>query len=346
MGITITAYDSDKNGIGVDVLGYISKFDSTFVPSGRGQFSGKDGMSGKQYALFDAKATGVVFDAGKSNWAYDVTTHQVTGSISALRFGTSTKLNSASSTFSQATDLKISGLGLENSKDANDLRAGLTAADTKGLLDLLKKNSISFVGSTGKDVFKSFDKNDSLNGGAGDDTLDAQGGNDIVKGGTGDDKLSGGAGDDVVNGEAGNDTLSGGTGNDKLYGSTGHDRLIGNAGNDTLSGDAENDWLNGGAGNDTLIGGVGNDILIGGEGKDTFVFRKGSGIDKILDFQAGSSTSGDVLSLDKTVLSSFNAVKAAATDIADGVLIKFGTGSILLEGVEKSELHANDFLFV
>ena len=62
--------------------------------------------------------------------------------------------------------------------------------------------------------------------------------------------------------------------------------------------------------------------------------------------EAGSSTTGDVLSLDKTVLASFTAVKAAATDTLDGVLIKFGTGSILLEGVEKADLHANDFFFV
>lgn len=346
MGITITAYDTDKNGTGIDVLSYLSKFDTTFTPTGRGAFSGADGMSGKQYAITDAAKTGLVFDAGKTDWAYDMGSHTVSGSLSALRFGTNTVLDNATHTFKQTTDLKISGLGLETSAAANELRSGLSATDTSGLLALLKKNSINFVGSTGKDVFKSFDKNDTLDGGAGDDTLYGQGGNDTIKGGTGNDKLDGGLGDDTLYGQDGNDTLSGGAGIDKLYGGNGNDKLLGGAGNDTLNGDAGNDTLNGGAGNDTLIGGIGNDTLIGGAGKDTFIFKAGSGVDKVLDFDAGASTAGDILQLDKSVLSSFNAVKAAAVDTVDGVLIKFGTGSILLEGVEKADLHANDFFFV
>lgn len=317
MTINISVADVNKDGTGVDVLAYLAKFDSSFAAAGRGSFSGANGMSGKQYAVLDAQKTGVVFDAGKTDWAYDMSTHQVSGSLSALRFGTATTLDTTKRVFTQSTELKISGLGLEASADA--LRSGLTSSDTKGLLDLLKKNSISFSGSTGNDVFKGFGMNDTLNGGAGNDTL---------------------------YGEGGNDTIKGGAGNDKLYGGIGNDALYGNAGNDLLSGGAGNDKLNGGAGNDTLYGDAGNDILVGGGGRDTFVFKSGSGKDAILDFEAGSSTTGDVLSLDKAVLASFTAVKAAATDTIDGVLIKFGTGSILLEGVEKADLHANDFFFV
>lgn len=319
MTINISVADINKDGTGVDVLAYLAKFDSSFAAAGMGSFSGADRMSGKQYAALNAQNTGVVFDAGKTDWAYNMGTHQVSGSLSALRFGTSTKLDTTKHVFTQSTELKISGLGLEASAEANALRSGLTSSDTKGLLDLLKKNSISFSGSTGNDVFKSFGMNDTLNGGAGNDTLYGEGGNDTVKGGAGNDKLYGGIGNDALYGNAGNDILSGGTGNDKL---------------------------NGGAGNDTLYGDAGNDILVGGAGKDTFVFKSGSGKDTVLDFEAGSSTTGDVLSLDKTVLASFTAVKAAATDTLDGVLIKFGTGSILLEGVEKADLHANDFFFV
>ncbi|MCV9963320.1 hypothetical protein OIU34_15545 [Pararhizobium sp. BT-229] len=319
MTINISVTDVNKDGTGIDVLAYLAKFDSSFVATGRGAFSGTDGISGKQYAAVDAKNAGVVFDAGKTDWAYDMSSHQVSGSLSALRFGTSTTLDATKHVFTQSTDLKISGLGLETSAEANALRSGLTSSDTTGLLDLLKKNSISFSGSTGNDVFKSFGLNDVLDGGAGNDVLSGEGGNDSLKGGAGNDKINGGIGNDTLYGNAGNDVLNGSTGNDKL---------------------------NGGAGTDTLQGGSGNDILLGGAGKDTFIFATGSGKDTVLDFDAGSSTSGDILSLDKAVLASFTAVKAAATDTADGVLIKFGTGSILLEGVEKADLHANDFFFV
>jgi hypothetical protein len=169
-------------------------------------FSGANGMSGKQYAALDANSAGVVFDAGKTDWAYDMSTHQVGGSLNGLRFGTSTKLDATKQVFTQSTDLKISGLGLETSTDANALRSGLTSSDTKGLLDLLKNDSISFSGSTGNDVFKSFGKSDTLSGGKGNDTLYGEGGNDTIKG------------------DAGNDTLYGGTGNDVLSGGTGTGR--------------------------------------------------------------------------------------------------------------------------
>lgn len=301
MTINISVTDVNKDGTGVNVLAYLAKFDSSFTPAGRGSFSGSSGLSGKQYAALDAKGTGVVFDAGKTDWAYDMATHQVGGSLDGLRFGTSTKLDTGKQVFTQSTDLKISGLSLETSADANALRSSLTSSDTKGLLALLKKDSISFSGSTGNDVFKGFGKGD---------------------------------------------TLSGGKGNDTLYGEGGNDTIKGDAGNDILNGGAGNDILTGGSGNDRLTGGTGNDTLAGGAGKDTFIFKAGSGKDTIYDFQAGKSTAGDVLSLDKSVLASFTAVKAAAVDTADGVLIKFGTGSILLEGVDKADLHANDFFFV
>ncbi len=83
-------------------------------------------------------------------------------------------------------------------------------------------------------------------------------------------------------GGLGNDVFdaSGVTSGVDMWGQWGNDVLIGGAGNDTLMGD---EWLPGG-GNDWLDGGAGNDWLEGGNGDDTFVFRAGSGMDTVEDF--------------------------------------------------------------
>ncbi|MBE8952002.1 MAG: hypothetical protein SR1Q7_02520 [Quinella sp. 1Q7] len=55
--------------------------------------------------------------------------------------------------------------------------------------------------------------------------------------------------------------------------------------NDILKAGSGNDFLDGDSGNDTLEGGKGNDSLTGGDGADTFVYTKGDGNDKILDYE-------------------------------------------------------------
>ena len=94
-------------------------------------------------------------------------------------------------------------------------------------------------------------------------------GNDYLDGTIGDDTLYGGAGNDTINGRAGDDLLEGGSGGDRLTGGRG------------------NDIMSGGSGNDRLTGGPGNDALSGGPGRDVFVFEKGEGRDRILDFTLG-----------------------------------------------------------
>lgn len=86
----------------------------------------------------------------------------------------------------------------------------------------------------------------------------------------------------------GNDTFAGGNGDDVMYGF---------AGNDVLSGGGGNDSLAGGQGSDAIGGGVGADALHGGSGRDTFIFAATadsnlSGMDSILDFQAGADWIG------------------------------------------------------
>ncbi len=81
-------------------------------------------------------------------------------------------------------------------------------------------------------------------------------------------------------------------------------------------------------------------------GADTFIIKSGQGIDKITDFEAGSAGT-DVIQLDKAVLKSFATVLSHATETRAGdLVIKYGAGSITLEGIAKADLHASDFLFV
>jgi hypothetical protein len=152
MTITISATDINGDGQGINVEAYLSTFESTFAPTGRGQFSGADGISGKEYAMSATNAYGVVLTAEDSApWSYSMTTHTVTGSLDALRFGSTTTLDTATRSFSQATDLSISGLDL-GSDAANVVRASLSGSSSDEVIALLKSDSLSFNGSAGSDT--------------------------------------------------------------------------------------------------------------------------------------------------------------------------------------------------
>ncbi len=110
------------------------------------------------------------------------------------------------------------------------------------------------------------------------------GGDDIIIGVEGDDTMFGGSGRDQMFGGGGNDELVGRDGDDRLYGGRGRDLLRGDDGNDTLYGQDGNDHLSGGEGDDVLIGGRGNDGMYGRSGDDTYVYRRGDGIDSIVDW--------------------------------------------------------------
>lgn len=88
-------------------------------------------------------------------------------------------------------------------------------------------------------------------------------------------------------GGAGDDLLGGGKGDDRLQGDDGHDFLQGEVGNDTLSG---------GSGNDTLDGGQGKDNLTGGNGADVYLFGRGSGQDRIDNYNTDATgTNADAI---------------------------------------------------
>jgi serralysin len=307
MAITITASDANKDGKGINVAAFLTNYDKTFTRAGYGSFNSKDpmAMSGTQYSVSDAKTFGMVASSGKTPWKYDMVTHKITGSLNTVDFGTSVALNDKTSKFGLKSDLKISGLGVTDAELAGEILGDLMAG--KLTVDGATSSLLKVLKSNAL-VF---------NGSTGSDSFTGFGKAD---------KLSGGSGSDTLKGGAGNDTLSGGVGNDKL------------------SGDAGNDKLSGGSGNDTLDGGAGNDRLTGGSGNDVFIFKKAQGNDTITDFSAGSAK-GDVIRLDKSLLSSFKDVLAHADDSSSGVVIDYGNNTIKLAGVDKADLHANDFFF-
>ena len=282
MTITITLTDTNNDGVGIDLDAYFANYEASFTAVGRGQFSAANMISGKQYAISNTAGYGVVLTASQTDWLYSMTTHLVGGSLDALAFGDSTKLNSATARFEQTTEVLISGLAIEDSVAANAIRSGLTNKSTAEVIDELKTDTLIFKGSNGSDNLHGFDLNDTLFG---------NGGDDILKGGKGNDKLYGGDGNDTLYGEDGNDVLRGGNGNDKLYGGNGNDKLYGDAGNDIVKGGAGNDTVYGGAGNDKLYGDAGNDKLYGGDGND--VLYGGAGNDTLYGDAGNDVLKGD-----------------------------------------------------
>ena len=96
--------------------------------------------------------------------------------------------------------------------------------------------------------------------------------------------------------------------------------IIGTEEDDYIAGKAGADKLYGGDGNDTIEGGAGNDSLTGGEGADTFVWNKGDGNDKILDF-----AKEDNISISGATVSSVK-------ESGDNVILTIGSNKITVIG--------------
>lgn len=190
--------------------------------------------------------------------------------------------------------------------------------------------------STG-DFIRGKGGNDTIAGGAGQDVLEGQSGHDKLNGGGGGDELNGGSGRDTLLGGKGQDYAAGGSGKDTTKGGNGADIAKGGAGNDKLFGGAGADKLYGQGDHDRLDGGKGNDLLNGGDGKDVFVFRKGTGTDKITDFDR----SEDRLELDASLWDDAHGRLKAVSNYAEvtdkGVLFDFGAQELLLKGLTTTE---------
>ncbi len=99
---------------------------------------------------------------------------------------------------------------------------------------------------------------------------------------------------------------------------------------------------------DDIIEGFGNtgDYLEGGAGNDVFVFKPDFGWDTVGDFVAGAGT-GDVLEFRGGVLTDFEAVLAAASQVGNDTIINIdGTNGITLANVNLADLHRDDVRFV
>lgn len=179
------------------------------------------------------------------------------------------------------------------------------------------------------------------------DTFQATAQNDHYFGLGGDDRLYGGAGDDHLAGDDGNDLLGGGDGQDDLRGGAGNDSLYGGALADNLMGEEGDDYLSAGAGHDMVDGGAGNDILNGGDGADAFILAHGSGNDVIVaGFDAGPGAFDHFAFTD--IMPSEVTVSDAVSTHGDGhtgVLVSWSDGSVFVEGINKSQLAQDDFMF-
>ena len=101
--------------------------------------------------------------------------------------------------------------------------------------------------------------------------------------------------------------------------------------------------VEGGGGFDTLVSGKGDDLFEGGGAPDQFYMRKHGGDDQILDFHGK-----DVVNLSLLGLSSYREIRHDIHDTADGALLDLSDEfdfTLLLAGVSREDLKANDFLF-
>ncbi len=198
--------------------------------------------------------------------------------------------------------------------------------------------SEKIIGTSGADRLTGTQQGEAIDGGSGGDTISAGGGADLVTGGGGRDLISGQGGADTIEGGGGKDTLNGNGGKDMLDGGGGKDQLVGNGGKDMLDGGGGRDMLFGGGGKDTVEGGRGADQLSGGGGRDMFVFKTGSGRDKVLDYKDR---------LDKFMIergaSDFSDL--SIVDLGDDAQIRFSNVRITVEDTDHRVLDASDFVF-
>ena len=246
------------------------------------------------YVYTDALITMMTNDANTADASFDGSIADATGHGAAIRDGRGKDaINASAMTYDLVLDSEGGGRGIARGGDLDGpVRLYRLAGDTdmRGLI--------------------SGDGDDVLRGGSGAQRLEAGRGRDRLEGGGGRDELHGGAGRDLLRGQGGGDRLLGEDGSDRLFGAAGGDRLYG------------------GGGRDRLDGGGGRDKLFGGGGSDAFVFGRGDGRDRVMDFKDGRDTillDGDLMGRDAQ-----GTVIRLAETRGDDVVLDFGRGDVLV----------------
>ena len=173
-----------------------------------------------------------------------------------------------------------------------------------------------------------------------------------VRGGYGDDLfITKKAGLDIVEiADAGEDSvrssvtfeLQANVENLKLIGKKDID-AIGTGGDNELSGNSGKNLLFGWYGNDVLDGGKGSDKLTGGFGVDEFHFQRGSGMDRVTDFEVGM----DHIYLGnlKGATNFDNMMAHHVQTKGDDIWITYGDDVVVLKGTTEALLNTGDFDF-
>jgi len=139
-----------------------------------------------------------------------------------------------------------------------------------------------------------------------------------------DGKLDGSAAKDLAIGSDLADVIKTYGDADDIYGGKGNDKIYAGAGSDRIYGDGGDDWL------------------WGEGGKDVFILTKGSGKDKIQDFDVKA----DKIDLSDYGLNSWKDVSKALQTTSKGVTIKLdGYNTVELVGVKAKSLSEKNFIF-
>lgn len=225
MAITFKAGKNAPSS-GIDFNKYITSFlpDTSGQPTFYGedsQFDGDQIVNG--YATSNNAAKNKLVSLWGEDFAYVLATHELTGTIDKIDFGTygKGKEDSGGNFTGYNTELTISGLSIDENDDpsSGDVIYALMGwatgeADGSLLLEALQGQAQKIVGSQGNDRWTGTKFDDVADGKNGNDTFSGGKGDDALKGGGGTDTLNGGSGDDRIEGGADRDTLSGGSGKD------------------------------------------------------------------------------------------------------------------------------------
>lgn len=229
MAIAITVGSSAGVNVNVGSSSYFSTLPAMFdLQNMNFGYFYNNMNSASEYGLAETKEdtafTGGAAMKATGNLSYSLSTHNVTGRLDTLAFGselegvtagygtTSTKMSLGT------TDLTFKNLGLDaaDGDAVHEILYGLMTGDASDFLAYLKTQSVNFTGGAGSDSYQGGGKADTLSGLGGKDTLIGGGGNDTLIGGVGADQLTGGAGKDSLTGGGGADSLTGGAGADSF----------------------------------------------------------------------------------------------------------------------------------